>query len=103
MGTLRTAICRNESGSAIPVQCRFERLETGALQATKVVLDRLRADHPELVFEDWGYQLATPADANVMRMFFLSPCVVSVRKWIEDNDGWTLHTITRQDVTGSTA
>lgn len=97
MTTLKTAVCIDTEGNNRLVHCKVaghpNSPDVENLDYTKKVL---KADHPELEFVDWVYDLE--ADRSAIGLCFLSPCVFSVKKWVFTDNGVEELIIHRKEV-----
>ena len=94
---VKTAICKNTFGEAVPVECRLWENWHGATYLSKTV-EQLGKDHPDLTFDGWVYDLDSEEDKNAIRMYFLSPNVTWREVWVFTTEGFTFKKIYREDV-----
>lgn len=85
--TVMTAVCEDFRGNLVPVQVR----EQMTIQMTK---DRIREDHPDLIFIDWVYEM----DSESLKLYFLSPSIPWVKKYVFTENGIEKKKIYRKDI-----
>jgi len=95
--TIKTAICKTSDGIEVPVHCKLWENWHGATNIQKT-REQLAADHPDLTFDGWVYDLNSDGDLQSLRLAFLSPNVFAVTKWLSTELGFEKKRITREMV-----
>ena len=94
---VKTAVCETPAGDLDLVHCKLWENWHGATNIQKT-REQLAADHPNLKFVGWVYDLNNDEDVQSLRLAFLSPNVQSIRKFILKSHGVEMTTVTREMV-----